>query len=260
MPVVTMSPEASSFDLIVPDWPAPPSVQAISTTRSGGVSLPPYDGLNLGTHVNDEPDAVAENRRRLRLGAALPAEPLWLSQIHGVAVLNAAQVPIGSVADASFCAEPGLVCAIQTADCLPVLFCDRAGRVVAAAHAGWRGLVAGVLEQTVAAMVGQGSLPDGIMAWLGPAIGPTAFEVGAEVRAAFVAHDPAAGNAFVAHAQDKWLADIFLLARQRLKACGVHQIYGGGVCTFSDPARFFSYRRECNTGRQASLIWLSPST
>ena len=257
-PVVTMSPDGAPFDLIVPDWPAPSSVRAISTTRRGGVSLPPYDGLNLGSHVNDDPAAVFENRRRLAALAAFPAEPVWLSQVHGIAVLDAAQTAIGSAADASFSAEPGVVCVIQTADCLPVLFCDTAGRVVAAAHAGWRGLAAGVLEQTVAAMTGRGVLAETIMAWLGPAIGPAAFEVGAEVWAAFVAHDPAAADAFVAQADGKWLADIFLLARQRLNACGVSMIYGGGVCTHGDPERFFSHRRDRLTGRQASLIWLAP--
>lgn len=244
--------------LILPDWPAPAAVRAVSSTRAGGVSRPPYDQLNLGSHVDDDPAAVAENRRRLRALAGLPGEPRWLSQVHGIAVVDAATAPPGTRADASFSHTPGVVCAIQTADCLPVLFCDTAGSVVAAAHAGWRGLAAGVLEATVAAMVRQGAAFESVIAWLGPAIGPRAFEVGAEVRAAFVAHDPAAASAFVPQAGDKWLADIFELARQRLAACGVVRVYGGGVCTVSEPARFFSHRRDRVSGRQASLIWLSP--
>lgn len=258
--MVTTITEVSPSPLIVPDWPAPSAVRAVSTTRAGGVSLSPYDRLNLGSHVNDDPVAVAENRRRLRELAGLPGEPVWLSQVHGTAVVDAATAPPGTTADACFSTTPGVVCVIQTADCLPVLFCDTSGRVVAAAHAGWRGLAAGVLEQTVAAMVGQGASPDNILAWLGPAIGPNAFEVGGEVRTTFVDHDPAADAAFVAHGNDKWLADIFLLARQRLIACGVSRIYGGGVCTVSDPARFFSHRRDRISGRQASLIWLNSSS
>lgn len=246
--------------LIVPDWPAPAAVRAVSTTRLGGVSVPPYDFLNLGSHVNDQPAAVAENRRRLRALAGLPGEPVWLSQVHGTVVVDAALAAIGSSADASFSQRPGVVCAILTADCLPVLFCDTAGRVVAAAHAGWRGLVDGVLERTVVALGGQGAAPPELLAWLGPAIGPEAFEVGDEVRAAFVAADPAAAAAFVAQNAGKWRADLFRLARQRLAACGVTRVYGGGVCTFGDPARFFSHRRDRVSGRQASLIWLaSPS-
>lgn len=258
--MVTTITEVSPSPLIVPDWPAPSAVQAVSTTRTGGVSLPPYDLLNLGTHVNDEPAAVAENRRRLRQLAGLPAEPVWLAQVHGTAAVDAATAPPGTTADACFSTKPGVVCVIQTADCLPVLFCDTSGRVVAAAHAGWRGLAGGVLEQTVAAMVGQGAAPDTILAWLGPAIGPKAFEVGAEVRTTFVDHDPAAEVAFVAHGNDKWLADIFRLARQRLLTCGVSRIYGGGVCTLSDPASFFSHRRDRVSGRQASLIWLNSTS
>jgi len=245
-----------SAGLITPDWPAPPGVLAVSTTRLGGVSVPPYAALNLGSHVNDDPLAVAENRARLRQMARLPGEPVWLSQVHGNAVVDAGNTPNGGEADASVSDAAGVVCAIQTADCLPVLFCEPTGRVVAAAHAGWRGLVADVLEVTVAAMVARGVAADTVMAWLGPAIGPTAFEVGAEVREVFVANDPAAADAFVAASEGKWLADIFTLARQRLNACGVNRIYGGGVCTVSDPVRFFSHRRDRLTGRQASLIWL----
>lgn len=242
--------------MILPDWPAPLAVRAVSTTRLGGVSQPPYDSLNLGTHVADDLAAVAENRRLLRQHAGLPGEPVWLSQVHGNTVVNAAEAVAGTVADACFSITPGVVCAIQTADCLPVLFCDTAGRMVAAAHAGWRGLAGGVLEATVQVMAGQGVPVDAVLAWLGPAIGPTAFEVGDEVRQAFVEHDPAAAMAFVPHGDGKWRADLFRLARQRLAACGVTRIHGGDICTVSDPQRFFSHRRDRISGRQASLIWL----
>lgn len=239
-------------DWIVPDWPAPARVRALSTTRAGGVSTGPYAGLNLGNHVGDTPVAVLANRRLLR--AALPAEPLWLRQVHGTRVVDAAVASIGAEADAALSREAGRVCVVMTADCLPVLLCDRAGRVVAVAHAGWRGLVAGVLEQTVAAMA---VAPGQLLAWLGPAIGPAAFEVGDEVRAAFVEADPAAVTGFVAGAPGKWRADLFLLARQRLARLGIGGVYGGGVCTFSDPQRFFSHRRDRVSGRMATLIWIA---
>lgn len=244
-------------DWITPDWPAPAGVGAFMTTRVGGVGRSPYDGFNTATHVGDDPAAVAENRRLLR--RHLPAEPLWLNQVHGAGV---ARFPATGVpdADASVAFRPGQVCVVQTADCLPVLFRDRAGTVVAAAHAGWRGLAAGVLEETVAAM---NVPPEEILAWLGAAIGPRAFEVGEEVREAFVGRHALAGVAFrpalpgtLDEAPRKWLADIYALARVRLAAAGVERVYGGGLCTFSDPARFFSYRREPRTGRMASLIWL----
>jgi YfiH family protein len=250
--------------LMVPDWNAPPAIGACATTRGGGVSAGPYDdgvgggGLNLGLHVGDRAGDVERNRALLR--AALPAQPVWLSQVHGVNVVDAAdaagsaEVPVG---DASVSATPGIVCAIQTADCLPVLFCDVAGRVVGAAHAGWRGLVAGVLENTVAAMRAKGA--HDIIAWLGPAIGPDRFEVGQEVLDAFVAHERAAEAAFRPQpGQDgKFLADIYLLARQRLAGAGVTRCFGGGLCTVSDAQRFYSYRRDRITGRMASLIWLN---
>lgn len=238
-------------ELLLPDWPAPARVRALQTTRLGGVSQPPWNTFNLGDHVGDDPSCVAANRAELR--HALPAEPLWLQQVHGVRVVDAAVATNRPEADAVCARQPGVVCAVMTADCLPVLFCDRAGTVVAAAHAGWRGLQAGVLEATIAAMGGE---PAEILAWLGPAIGPAAFEVGDEVRAAFVAVNPAAAAAFRAHAAGKWLADIYCLARQRLQAAGIFSISGGGACTFSDPERFFSYRRDGSTGRMATLIWL----
>ncbi len=244
--------------LIVPDWPAPVGVKAFFTTRSGGVSAGPFDSLNLGLHVGDDPVSVVENRRRVR--TFLPDEPVWLNQVHGVDVArvgtdtNYRDLP---PADASVTNVPGRVCSVMVADCLPVLFCSTVGENawVGAAHAGWRGLAAGVLERTVAVMPVS---PSGLMAWLGPAIGPTAFEVGQDVVDAFVGHDPLARQAFAARpaAAGKYLADIYLLARQRLNAAGVSRIYGGNFCTVSDASRFFSYRRDGKTGRMAGLIWI----
>lgn len=239
-------------ELLVPDWPAPANVRALQTTRRGGVSPAPWDSFNLGDHVGDDPLRVQANRAALR--RHLPAEPCWLQQVHGIHTVDAAQTADLPTADASFARQAGAVCAVMTADCLPVLFCDRAGTVVAAAHAGWRGLQAGVLEATLVAM----AVPAGeVLAWLGPAIGPAAFEVGDEVRAAFLAVDPAAAAAFKPHASGKWLADIYLLARQRLQAAGITSISGGDFCTVNAPESFFSYRRDGVTGRMASLIWLA---
>jgi YfiH family protein len=237
-------------DCLRPDWPAPANVHALQTLRTGGVSLPPWDGFNLGDHVGDGEQAVAANRAALR--RQLPGEPLWLRQVHGNLAVDADFAPDFSEADAAVARQSGRVCAVMTADCLPVLFCDRAGSVVAAAHAGWRGLAAGVLENTVRAMLVP---PAEILAWLGPAIGPASFEVGGEVRDTFVRHDPEAANAFRPAREGKWLADIFLLARQRLNVVGVNAIYGGGMCTVQGQDRFFSYRRDGVTGRMASLIW-----
>lgn len=240
-------------DWIVPDWPAPTNVHALITTRRGGVSLPPYDSLNLGDHVGDDPAAVAVNRRVLR--SRLPAEPAWLKQVHGRGIADADQVARAPEADGSVARKTGVVCAVLTADCLPVLLCDRSGTAVAAAHAGWRGLADGVVEAAVRAM----ALDAGtILAWLGPSIGPQAFEVGDEVRQVFIEQDSAAELAFVPSARaGKWLADIYLLARQRLARIGVTQVYGGTHCTHADAQRFFSYRRDGATGRMASLIWLA---
>lgn len=241
-----------ALEFVVPDWPAPANVRALVTTRTGGVSRPPFDSLNLGDHVGDDPAAVFENRRRLR--AHLPAEPVWLRQVHGVRCVDAARTPSGTEADAAFTREPDVVCAVLTADCLPVLLCDTAGTAVAVAHAGWRGLAAGVVERAVAAI----GLPgERLIAWLGPAIGPRRFEVGDDVRAAFLAHDPAAAQAFVARPQDKWLCDLTALARQRLAALGIRRIAGADFCSVSDAARFYSYRRDGVTGRMASLVWLA---
>lgn len=239
-----------SADWLVPDWPAPAGVRALVTTRSGGVSGGPYANMNLGTHVGDAPGAVKENRARLR--KRLPSDPFWLEQVHGCTVADAACGVEMTTADASVAAQRGLVCAVLTADCLPVLFCDRRGQVVGAAHAGWRGLAAGVLEATVARM---GVPPSEVIAWLGPAIGPLAFEVGSEVREAFVTRDAAAAEAFRSGPSDgKWFADLYRLARLRLASAGISEVFGGGFCTYSDP-RFYSYRRAAVTGRFASLIW-----
>lgn len=240
---------------LCPDWPAPENVRALVTTRAGGVSRGVYASLNLGAHVGDDPRAVAENRRRLVEAADLPAEPRWLAQVHGrdVARLTAESKP-GIEADAALTDSPDVVCAVLTADCLPVLFCDRAGTRVAVAHAGWRGLAGGVLEAAMAAME---TPPEDLHAWLGPAIGPSAFEVGDEVREAFVAQHSNADSAFLPSPAGRWLADLYTLARLRLAACGVRSIHGGGECTFTDTQRFYSYRRDGDTGRMASLIWLS---
>ncbi|MBC3365071.1 peptidoglycan editing factor PgeF [Pseudomonas sp. SWRI154] len=237
-------------DWLTPDWPAPAWVKACVTTREGGVSLAPFDSLNLGDHVGDDPTAVAENRRRLTDRFAM--RPAWLQQVHGTDVVEADPVQVVT-ADASWTATPGIACTSMTADCLPVLFCNRAGTRVAAAHAGWRGLANGVLEATLDCLEGPA---DEILAWLGPAIGPQAFEVGPEVREAFIAHLPEAEQAFTpSHNAGKFLADIYALARLRLAVRGVTAVYGGGLCTVTDP-RFFSYRRNSRTGRFASLIWL----
>ena len=238
--------------LLRPEWHLPPGVHAMVSTREGGASLAPWASFNLGSHVGDDARAVAANRARLC--AATGAEPVWLEQVHGCAVADADCTAGVPAADAAVARATGRACAVMTADCLPVLFCDADASVVAAAHAGWRGLAAGVLERTVERM---GVAPGRVRAWLGPAIGPAAFEVGDEVRAAFVGADPGAAAAFVPGvAPGKWLADLFMLARRRLVAAGVRRIDGGGVCTVADPGHFYSYRRDGTTGRFASLIWL----
>ena len=238
---------------IVPDWPAPVTVRAVSTTRQGGVSPPPYASFNLAEHVGDDPAHIAENRRRLMALAGLPAEPAWLEQVHGTAVVAAETVLTPVAADAAFTRAPGRPCVVMTADCLPVLLCDRAGTVVAAAHAGWRGLASGVIAATVARM---GTPPMELLAWLGPAIGPKAFEVGEDVRAAFLAQDAGNAGGFRPSPAGRWLADLYALARRQLRGLGVSAVYGGKYCTFSEPERFFSYRRQNRTGRMATLIWL----
>jgi YfiH family protein len=253
-----------SASFIKPGWPGLPAhVGALATTRKGGVSTGPYDdacgggGLNLGLHVGDDADAVRANRERLQ--ALLPGRPAWISQVHGVGVVDAATVGPGQpvrVGDASIATQPGVVCAILTADCMPVLFADLGGKVVGAAHAGWRGLAEGVLGTTVAAMRAAGA--GEITAWMGPAIGPAAFEVGADVLDAFAAALPDAARAFTAYPgrPGKFLADMPALARAMLARDGVRLVHGGGHCTATERDRFYSYRRDGVTGRQASLIWL----
>lgn len=240
-------------DWIVPDWPAPRGVRSFITTRRGGVSRGAYSGMNLGDHVGDDPAAVARNREWLRLH--LPAEPRWLDQVHGVDVARLDQATGTVTADAAITRTAGTVCAVLTADCLPVLLCDDQASVVGVAHAGWRGLAAGVLEEAVTSLE---AAPESVIAYLGPAIGPDSFEVGDEVREAFLRRDKKAAFAFLPRDNGKWLANLYLLARQRLDAMGVRRVFGGSACTFSDPARFYSYRRERVTGRMASLIWLDP--
>lgn len=236
---------------IVPEWPVPPNVRALQTTRSGGVSAAPYDSFNLGDHVGDAPQAVARNRQLL--SAVMPSEPVWLQQVHGTVVANADNAGCLIRADASVARRRGSVCVVMTADCLPVLLCDEAGTVVGAAHAGWKGLAAGVIEETVRAM---GVAPQQLIAWFGPAISQRAFEVGSEVRDTFVAQNVHAAEAFQQGNDGKWMADIYLLARLRLQTLGVSKIYGGELCTYSDAARFYSYRRDGVTGRMGTFIWL----
>lgn len=239
---------------IIPQWPAAASVKAIMTSRQGGVSEFPFASLNVGDHVGDLPEHIASNRQSLGDALGLPSQPMWLHQVHGTTVVDAQAAQNMPDADAVVAFKPGYVGVVMTADCLPVLFCDRAGTRVAAAHAGWRGLCAGVLEATVEALDCE---PYEIMAWLGAAIGPQAFEVGEEVRSAFVAVQSQAAHAFVpALKADKWLANIYDLARLRLQAVGVEAVFGGDFCTFTNEQRFFSYRRDGRTGRMASLIYL----
>ena len=246
---------SGGLEIIVPDWPAPKGVRAAFTTRAGGVSVAPYDSLNVGAGVGDSDEAVAENRRRVSQRLQLPSEPVWLEQVHGteVVVVGAIADRLASPrADASVSHSAGYVCAIRVADCIPVLFAARDGSVVGAAHAGWRGLAGGVLEATVGQL---GVPPSQLMAWMGPAIGPDHFEVGEDVLKAFLAKDGGAGAAFVSNPRGHWQCDLYLLARRALAALGVHETYGGGWCTYADARRFFSYRRDGQCGRMAALIW-----
>jgi YfiH family protein len=235
------------MSFLVPDWPAPSYIRAAVTLRTGGKSQGPYASFNLAAHVGDDPQAVALNRQILKERLNLPQEPVWLKQVHGSRVILADTAPPLPAADGSFTASPNVVCAVLTADCLPILLTD--GYTVAAVHAGWRGILAGVIEQALA--VPKWRTPP--IAWLGPAIGPQAFEVGEEVKAAFLAKDPALALAFRRQGE-RYLADIYHLARTILHRYQV-QPYGGGFCTYRDPARFFSYRRDGVCGRMASLIW-----
>lgn len=245
---------------IEPDWPAPERVVALSTTRAGGYSRGAYRGLNLGHHVNDDADAVVANRRLLQAELPVDSGISWLTQIHGTTVISAGGEQTYPRADGVWTAQSGLVCAVLSADCLPVLLCDKKGSAVAAVHAGWRGLVSGIVETSVASMPAK---PSDMLAWLGPAIGPAAFEVGPEIRERFLAgaaedvqeridrcFSPSPGL------DGHFLADLYALARIRLAACGVSHVYGGELCTLSDPERFYSYRRDGQTGRMATLIYL----
>ena len=247
--------------MLIPDWPLPLNVAIAFTDRHGGCSLPPFDSLNLGLHVGDLPKRVKANREQLVSVLHLPSEPLWLEQVHGVEVVSFSDIAFNAemdqpvpVADGSYANQYGQVCAVMTADCLPILLCDKQGQQVAAVHAGWRGLCAGIIEQAVKRF----SVPASeLIACLGPAIGPKMFEVGAEVKSAFVAQQSAASNCFIAQtgANDKYLADIVGLAKLRLAGLGVNCVYSVDECTMSNP-NYFSYRREKQTGRMASLIWL----
>lgn len=250
----------SELELITPNWPAPDNIHAFSSTRLSGESQGMYKGLNLALHVGDDPQIVARNRRQLSEAIDLPNEPFWLNQVHKTTALNASikqnKLEDGTApnADASFSLQPNQVCAVMTADCLPVLICNGQGNKVAAVHAGWRGLAEGVIENSVA---GLNERPGRLLAWLGPAIGAQAFEVGEEVRGAFVEKNPQAECAFIQNRPGHYLADIYQLARLVLNSVGVKAIYGGDYCTVNDASHFYSFRRDGTTGRQVSLIWFS---
>jgi YfiH family protein len=247
--------DSAGVQILWPEWPAPPSVRAAFTLRQGGVSATPFESLNLGAHVGDDPPAVAENRRRVRVQLSLPEEPAWIEQVHGVEVvdLDAAPQAVGTAtADAAITRRAGRVCVVQVADCLPVLLATQDGSAVAGAHAGWRGLAAGVLEATVRRLAAE---PANLIAWIGPGIGREHFEVGAEVREAFTARDAATATAFAANQRGRWQCDLAGLARRRLAALGIGAVFGGEWCTYADASRFFSYRRDGRCGRMAALIW-----
>lgn len=250
---------SSNCDWIIPDWPAPPNIKALTTLRTGGVSLPPYDSLNLGLnlaagYILDNPEAVLENRQILREKANLPNDPFWLKQVHSTRIINVGDYispyPILE-ADGSVAFKPNQVCAITTADCLPILLCDIKGTRVSAVHAGWRGLAAGIVEAAVSELKCD---PTQLMAWLGPALGPTVFEVREDVLAAF--KDDVSSETFVPSGTGSWFANLYELARIHLKKLGVTHISGGTGCTYSEPDRFYSFRRSKITGRMATLIWM----
>lgn len=241
-------------NLIIPDWPAPERVKALSTTRHGGFSLPPYAELNLATHVGDDPSTVIRNRDYLVDLAQLPESPRWLNQVHGTHVMNSQNWQLNMDADAIVSQQKNHLCTVMTADCLPLLLCNRQGNTVAAIHAGWRGLLAGIIEKTVAKF---NDTPQDILVWLGPAIGPNKFEVSTDVYQSFTGHSAKAVQAFQQTDDTHYLADIYLLAKQRLSAIGINDVFGGEFCTVSNHQQFFSYRRDGNTGRMASMIWIS---
>ncbi|MFI3190420.1 multi-copper polyphenol oxidoreductase [Crenothrix sp. D3] len=235
---------------ITPDWPAPANIHAATTLRTGGVSVTPYDSLNPATHVGDDEDCVRENRQRIKTMLALPSEPVWLEQTHSNLVINAGQATTLQQADASVSDQAGVVCAVLTADCLPLLICSTDGQQIAAIHAGWKGLLAGIITNTINVLA-----TTEVLVWLGPAIGAACFEVGAEVREVFVAKSAVFASAFTQTNTNKYLADIYQLARIELATLGIHAVYGGEFCTVTDQARFYSYRRDTQTGRLATLIW-----
>lgn len=245
-------PDALESQLIFPDWPAPANIRAISTTRLGGVSHSPWHQMNLAIHVGDDPRDVQQNRDILMNMAQLPQEPMWLQQVHGCDVFDANN-PVSKECDASVSRRCGEICVVMTADCLPLLMTNRQGTVVAAVHAGWKGLASGVIERAIDSMACDAK---DILVWLGPAIGPNHFEVGEDVYAAFVDKNTAANSAFVSVSDGKWLCNLYRLARQCLSAYGILSVTGGDLCTYSDAERFFSYRRDGVTGRMASLIWM----
>lgn len=245
----------ANVNYLTPNWTAPANVHAAITLRSGGVSIGKFASLNPASHVNDNPEAVEKNRAIIKKILNLPSEPVWLQQVHSNTVVNLDQAGFENleglaVADASFTAQSDVVCAVLTADCLPLAFCSKDGQKVAAVHAGWKGLLAGIITNTVAALE-----TNELLVWLAPAIGAEKFEVGGEVRDLFIAKNPAFAVAFRPHLNGKWLADIYQLARIELANLGVTEIFGGEFCTVSDPERFYSYRRDNSTGRMATLIW-----
>lgn len=247
---------SQAIGFIRPDWPAPAHVQAVVTTRQGGVSNSDYAGLNLATHVGDQQAAVNANRKLLLASLGLAAEPCWLNQVHGTDIVRADELQAPADADAAITAVSDVVCAVLTADCLPVLLTDTEGQSVAAVHAGWRGMCAGVIENTVSAFRSEGVAAERILAWLGPAIGPDVYEVDVPVRDAMLATSPACTAAFHDSRPAHWYLDLYAAARLRLAALGIDRVYGGGFCTYSEE-RFFSHRRKAPCGRQASLIWIS---
>jgi purine-nucleoside/S-methyl-5'-thioadenosine phosphorylase / adenosine deaminase len=246
--------EIPAIACIQPDWPSSHRVHALTTLRSGGFSDGPYAGFNLATHTGDVADAVARNRRLLRSGLQLPSEPVWLSQVHGRSVLRADKAGAAAEADGSWSDHSGTVCVVLTADCLPLLLCDRTGSRVAAVHAGWRGLHRGIISAALETL----SVPvRDLLVWLGPAIGADAFEVGQDVHELFVQKNPENSTAFRPRGAAHWLCDLYALARIELRALGVESVYGGDFCTFTGTEQFYSYRRDGKTGRMASLIWLA---
>lgn len=238
---------------ITPDWPAPANIKAFTTLRDGGYSKPPYNSLNLALHVEDEPNTVLANRRLLVEQLKLPSMPIWLNQIHSTITVDAGNIHHIPDADASFTTKPGIVCAVLTADCLPLLVCNKQGTLVSAIHAGWRGLAKGVIEAAISPLTAK---PDDLLVWLGPAMGPQKFEVGADVIDLFIAHDAAAKAAFTQYTATTWLADIYQLAKQRLHKLGIRHIFGGTHCTYTEQDLFFSFRRDAKTGRMANMIWM----